>query len=205
MDVLFVSNSYHGYYLIPWLREHFPELPIVDYVHMEEWYWRQGGYARASGMLGAVTEKTYVCNSATRDVLIENVTTYGPNEVGIRFYENFECENLTIRNLTFRSQAGTMDSVFWMNPNPNRVMKNMKIENVYVGTPAKYVFRGTQFPVDNFVCPEPTEGWFTPNNGKLGRAYGRYHYCSNGRVIEGRPKDNRIDGTLKTPAQLAAE
>ena len=71
VDVLFVSNSYHGYYLIPWLREHFPELPIVDYVHMEEWYWRQGGYARASGMLGAVTEKTYVCNSATRDVLIE--------------------------------------------------------------------------------------------------------------------------------------
>ena len=71
VDVLFVSNSYHGYYLIPWLREHFPELPIVDYVHMEEWYWRQGGYARASGMLGAVTEKTYVCNSATRDVLLD--------------------------------------------------------------------------------------------------------------------------------------
>ena len=72
VDLLFVSNSFHGYYLIPWLRQHFPELPIVDYVHMEEWYWRQGGYARASGMLGSLTEKTYVCNSATRDVLIEH-------------------------------------------------------------------------------------------------------------------------------------
>lgn len=69
-DILFVSNSYHGYYLIPWLRENFPELVIVDYVHMEEWYWRSGGYARTSAVVGAVTEKTYVCNSATRDVMI---------------------------------------------------------------------------------------------------------------------------------------
>ena len=72
VDVLFVSNSYHGYYLVPWLREHFPELAIVDYVHMEEWYWRNGGYARTSAMVGAVTEKTYVCNSATRDVMVNH-------------------------------------------------------------------------------------------------------------------------------------
>ncbi len=71
VDVLFVSNSYHGYYLIPWLRQHFPKLAIVDYVHMEEWYWRRGGYARTSAMVGAVTEKTYVCNSATASVLAE--------------------------------------------------------------------------------------------------------------------------------------
>lgn len=72
VDVLFVTNSYHGYYLLPWLREQFPELVIVDYVHMEEWYWRAGGYARTSGVLGAVTEKTYVCNSKTKRVLEEN-------------------------------------------------------------------------------------------------------------------------------------
>lgn len=71
-DVLFVSNSYHGYYLIPWLREHFPELAIVDYVHMEEWYWRNGGYARTSAMVGGITEKTYVCNSATEEVLVSH-------------------------------------------------------------------------------------------------------------------------------------
>lgn len=71
VDILFVSNSYHGYYLIPWLRQHFPNLAIVDYVHMEEWYWRQGGYARTSAAVGAITEKTYVCNSNTAKVLTE--------------------------------------------------------------------------------------------------------------------------------------
>ena len=45
IDVLFLSNSYDGYYLVPWLRAQFPELAIIDYVHMEEWYWRNGGYA----------------------------------------------------------------------------------------------------------------------------------------------------------------
>ena len=70
-DVLFISNSAHGYALAPWLRQHYPNLPIVDYVHMEEWYWRGGGHARSSGGVGACLEKTYVCNSATERVMVE--------------------------------------------------------------------------------------------------------------------------------------
>lgn len=72
VDILFVSNAYLGYYMLPWLREHFPKLAIVDYVHMEEWYWRGGGYARTSAMAANVTEKTYVCNSATRNVMLSH-------------------------------------------------------------------------------------------------------------------------------------
>ena len=72
VDVLFLSNSYDGYYLVPWLRAQFPELAIIDYVHMEEWYWRNGGYARTSGAMGEILEKTYVCNERTRRVLIND-------------------------------------------------------------------------------------------------------------------------------------
>ena len=139
-----------------------------------------------------------------RDMLIENVMTYGPNQVGIRFYDNFECENLTIRNLIFRGQKAAFDCVFWMGINPDRVMKNLKVENVVAGE-ADYIFRGTEFPVENFTYEPPRKGWFTEQRGNLGRAYGRYHYMSYGKVIEGRPADNRFDGTLKTPAELAAE
>ena len=71
-DVLFLSNSYDGYYLVPWLRTQFPNLAIIDYVHMEEWYWRNGGYARTAGAMGEVLEKTYVCNERTRRVLIRD-------------------------------------------------------------------------------------------------------------------------------------
>lgn len=72
VDVLFLSNSYYGYYLAPWLRKQFPELAIVDYVHMEEWYWRNGGYARTSGAVGEILEKTLVCNESTRRVMTEH-------------------------------------------------------------------------------------------------------------------------------------
>lgn len=70
VDLVFVSNSYLGYYLLPWIRMNFPRVAIVDYVHMEEWYWRNGGYARVSGALGDITEKTYTCNSGTTGILI---------------------------------------------------------------------------------------------------------------------------------------
>lgn len=70
IDVVFLTNSYYGYYLVPWLRKHFPKVAIIDYVHMEEWYWRNGGYARTSGVMGGILEKTYVCNERTRRVLI---------------------------------------------------------------------------------------------------------------------------------------
>jgi len=72
VDVLFLSNSYYGYYLVPWIRREFPALAIIDYVHMEEWYWRNGGYARTSGVMGDVLEKTFVCNERTRQVLIHD-------------------------------------------------------------------------------------------------------------------------------------
>lgn len=72
IDVLFLSNSYYGYYLVPWLKKEFPELAIIDYVHMEEWYWRNGGFARISGVFGSILDKTYVCNDHTKEVMIRD-------------------------------------------------------------------------------------------------------------------------------------
>lgn len=72
IDLVFITNSYKGYYMIPWLRKMFPKIAIIDYVHMEEWYWKSGGYARISGMIGGLIDKTYVCNSATREIMIKD-------------------------------------------------------------------------------------------------------------------------------------
>ena len=71
IQLVFLSNSYYGYYALPWLKHSFPSVAFVDYVHMEEWYWRNGGYARTSGSLGKLLDCTYVCNGETRNVLID--------------------------------------------------------------------------------------------------------------------------------------
>lgn len=72
IQVLFVSNSYRGYYMLPFLRKQFPKLCIIDYVHMEEWYWRAGGFARLSGIFAGILDKTYVCSSAAKRVLVSH-------------------------------------------------------------------------------------------------------------------------------------
>lgn len=81
IDLVMVSNSYLGYHLVPWLRKEFSDVAIVDYVHMEEWYWRNGGYARLSGAMGDILEKTYVCNEKTRQVLIND---FGRNPENVK-------------------------------------------------------------------------------------------------------------------------
>ena len=73
IDVVLISNSSHGYGMAPWLRAQYPQAVILDYVHMEEWYWRNGGYARQSALLGDVLEMTCVCNGSTERVMTQRL------------------------------------------------------------------------------------------------------------------------------------
>lgn len=72
IDLVFLSNSYYGYHLLPLLKCTYPQVAVVDYVHMEEWYWRGGGYAKLSGALEYCLEQTLVCNQQTEKVLINH-------------------------------------------------------------------------------------------------------------------------------------
>lgn len=47
VDALLVTNSFHGYAMLPYLREAFPKCAFVDYNHMEEVNWRNGGHPRS--------------------------------------------------------------------------------------------------------------------------------------------------------------
>jgi hypothetical protein len=55
-----VSNSFLGYQLLPYLRAHFPDTAFVDFIHMEEEYWRCGGYPRYSINYQSQLDKTIV-------------------------------------------------------------------------------------------------------------------------------------------------
>ncbi|MBD5093092.1 MAG: glycosyltransferase [Subdoligranulum sp.] len=72
IDLVLNTNSYYGYFVLPWLHLRYPELPFIDYIHMEEWYYRHGGFARPSGAIGPFLDRTYVCNEKTRRVLIDH-------------------------------------------------------------------------------------------------------------------------------------
>lgn len=53
------------------VKKEFPQLKIIDYVHMEEMGWRAGGYARTSAVVSDIIDKTYVCNDHLRELMIQ--------------------------------------------------------------------------------------------------------------------------------------
>ena len=80
IHIIFNTNSFIGYAMIPYLKAKYPEIPIMDYVHMEEWYNRAGGYSRDSSAVSSCIDKTLVCNKNSEKILV-NYFKRNPNEV----------------------------------------------------------------------------------------------------------------------------
>lgn len=72
INLIFNSNSTFGYNVLPYLKVKYPQIPIMDYIHMEEWYNRNGGFSRDSSSVASVIDKTYVCNQNSEKILINH-------------------------------------------------------------------------------------------------------------------------------------
>lgn len=72
IDIIFNTNSTFGYAILPYLKATYPQVPIMDYIHMEEWYNRNGGFSRDSSAIASVIDKTYVCNQNSENILVEH-------------------------------------------------------------------------------------------------------------------------------------
>ena len=71
INLIFNTNCKFGYAMLPYIKAKYPKIPIVDYIHMEEWYNRNGGYSRDSSMVKSVIDKTLLCNKNSEQVLID--------------------------------------------------------------------------------------------------------------------------------------
>ena len=72
IDIIFNTNSTFGYSIIPYLKVRYPEIAIMDYIHMEEWYNRNGGFSRDSSGVQSFIDKTYVCNENSEKILVNH-------------------------------------------------------------------------------------------------------------------------------------
>ena len=80
IDIVFNTNSTFGYSILPYLKAKYSNIPIIDYIHMEEWYNRNGGFSRDSSSVASVIDKTLVCNENSRQILINHFGR-NPDEV----------------------------------------------------------------------------------------------------------------------------
>jgi glycosyltransferase involved in cell wall biosynthesis len=69
VDLIFISNSTTGYEIAPYIKAKFPTIPIMDYIHMEEWYNRDGGYSRDSAAFHEIIDKTLFCNKNSERIM----------------------------------------------------------------------------------------------------------------------------------------
>ena len=72
INLIFNTNSVYGYAALPYIKARYPQIPIIDYIHMEEWYNRNGGYSRDSSGVASVIDHTYVCNQNSERILVEH-------------------------------------------------------------------------------------------------------------------------------------
>lgn len=71
INIIFNTNSLYGYEALPYLKYLFPNIPILDYIHMEEWYNRNGGYSRDSSAVSSVIDRTLTCNANSGNILVD--------------------------------------------------------------------------------------------------------------------------------------
>ena len=72
INIIMNTNSETGYTMLPYIKTVHPDIPIVDYIHMEEWYNRNGGYSRDSSGVSSVIDKTLTCNQNSERILVEH-------------------------------------------------------------------------------------------------------------------------------------
>jgi len=89
VDIVFISNSEIGYKLLPYLRSRCPEVTFVDFCHMEEEYWNNGGYPRLSIGYQELLDLNIVSSNHLKDWMVHRGAT--PEQIEV-CYTNIDPE-----------------------------------------------------------------------------------------------------------------
>ena len=65
VNLVFISNSNYGYYMIPYLKRKYPHIPFIDYIHALDVRDQRLGYGRCSYDVHSYLSKTFTCNNFT--------------------------------------------------------------------------------------------------------------------------------------------
>jgi glycosyltransferase involved in cell wall biosynthesis len=109
-QTVLVSNSELGYALTPFLRAYNPDTVFMDYIHMEEEYWKNGGYPQRSVEYQNQLDYTVVSSQHLKDWMVARGGDASRIEV---CYTNIDANtwspNSSVRERT-RQELGIADS-----------------------------------------------------------------------------------------------
>ena len=71
VDLVFISNTEYGYYMTPYLKSKYPNIPFIDYIHSVDNADPRKGFGRCSRDVDKYLYSTYCCNNFTNQQLKE--------------------------------------------------------------------------------------------------------------------------------------
>ena len=71
VDLVFISNTEYGYYMVPYLKSKHPEIPFIDYIHSVDHADPRKGFGRCTRDVDNYLYGTYCCNGFTKKQLQE--------------------------------------------------------------------------------------------------------------------------------------
>lgn len=72
IDVVFISNTLYGYYMVPYLKRKYPHIAFIDYIHSIDSKDPRHGFGRATQDVNKYLTATYCCNNFTKHQLETN-------------------------------------------------------------------------------------------------------------------------------------
>lgn len=69
IDMVLISNTQYGYYMVPYLKGKYPHIPFVDYIHSIDFNDPREAFGRCSMDVDKYLTKTYCCNNFTKHQL----------------------------------------------------------------------------------------------------------------------------------------
>ncbi len=101
VDLVFISNTEYGYYMVPYLKSKYPKIPFMDYIHSIDKRDPRGSFGRCTRDVQKDLYKTFCCNNFTKNELKElfeqdNVETVyiGTDE---KKYDPAKCNKIELR------------------------------------------------------------------------------------------------------------
>ncbi len=71
IDAVLISNSELAYMLLPFLRAYHPHLALLDYNHLEEEHWKNGGYPGMSVRAGRQLDLNVTCTAHLKNWMVK--------------------------------------------------------------------------------------------------------------------------------------
>lgn len=72
IDLVLISDTHYGYYMVPYLKRKYPQIPFIDYIHAVDRIDPREGFGRCSMDVDPYLQMTYVCNNFTKNQLIND-------------------------------------------------------------------------------------------------------------------------------------